>query len=79
MPREPALKRLKGLRQRYATPYFPFAYRQDNDDTAVVLLGDPEHVLVIHDVADEGSEVRAEYPTFWHWFRSAVEDMVHFE
>jgi hypothetical protein len=79
MPRELARKRLNGLRQRYTTPYIPFAFRQDNDDTAVVLPGDPERVLVIHDFADEGSEVRDEYPTFWDWFRAAVEDMVEFE
>jgi hypothetical protein len=79
MPRELARKRLQGLRQRYGRKYVPFARRQDNDDLAVTVPEHPERIIVIHDFADEGTEVVAEFDSFWDWFRAAVEDMVAFE
>jgi hypothetical protein len=79
MPAELARKRLQGLRQRYSKKYVPFARRQDNDDLAVINPELPDRIMVIHDFADEGSEVIAEFPSFWDWFRAAVEDMVAFE
>jgi hypothetical protein len=78
-PREVALKRLHGLRQRYAIKYVPFAHRQDNDDLAVVAPEKPHRVIVIHDFATEGAEVVAEFPSFWDWFRAVIEDMISFE
>jgi hypothetical protein len=72
-------RRLPGLRQRYRTKYIPFAYRQDNDDLAVIVAGAPERIVIVHDFAAEGREVVAEYASFWDWFRVAVEDMVAFE
>lgn len=36
MPRELAIKRIRGLRERYCRKYAPFAYRQDNDDLACI-------------------------------------------
>jgi hypothetical protein len=79
MPRDLARKRLQGLRQRYGRKYVPFARRQDNDDLAVTVPGNPERIIVIHDFADEGTEVVAEFCSFWDWFRAAVEDMVQFD
>jgi hypothetical protein len=79
MPRELARKRLQGLRQRYERKYVPFAHRQDNDDLAVMVPEAPDRVLVIHDFADSGTEVVAEFSSFWEWFRAAVEDMIMFE
>jgi hypothetical protein len=79
MPRELARKRLHGLRQCYSRRYVPFARGQDNDDLAVMAPENPERIVVIHDFSDEGSEVVAEFSSFWDWFRTAIEDMVGFE
>lgn len=79
LPRDQALARLEGLRTRYKTPYVPFARRQDNDDLAVLLPNAPDRVVIVHDFASEGWEVRTEYETFWDWFRAAVEEMIAFE
>ena len=49
------------------------------DDIAAIVPEHPDRVIVIHDFADEGSEVVAEFPSFWEWFRAAIEDMVLFE
>jgi hypothetical protein len=79
LPRDQALARFEELRARYKKPYVPFARRQDNDDLAVLVPNAPDRVLVIHDFAEEGWEVEAEYASFWDWFRAAVEDMIAFE
>jgi hypothetical protein len=79
MPRELALKRLHGLRQRYASKYVPFARRQDNDDLACLDPAIPGGVIVVHDFAAETTERRRQFPNFWDWFRAAVEDMISFE
>jgi hypothetical protein len=79
MPRELALKRLHGLRQRYARKYVPFARRQDNDDLACLDPKLPGRVVVVHDFAAETTEARHEYSNFWDWFRAAVEDMILFD
>jgi hypothetical protein len=79
LPRDQALARMAGLRARYKTAYVPFARRQDNDDLAVLVPNAPDRVVVIHDFAEEGWEVEAEYASFWDWFRAAVEDMIAFE
>lgn len=79
MSREQVAQRLKGLRGRYSRPYVPFASRQDNDDIACLEASRPGQVVIVHDFASEGSEVRGEYDSFWAWFRSAVEDMILFE
>jgi hypothetical protein len=79
MPRDLALVRLKGLRQRYRKKYVPFAYRQDNDDIATMLPGVPDHVVIVHDFAGEGTEVVCEYGSFWEWFRAAVDDLIAFD
>ena len=79
MPRELAIKRLRGLRQRYSRKYVPFAYRQDNDDLACIDPAHPTEVVIVHDFASEGTEARQRLATFWDWFRQAVEDMIGFE
>lgn len=79
LSREDALKRIRGLRQRYKTKYVPIARRQDNDDLAVLDPARPGTIVVIHDFATEGSERRKEYDSFWTWFRGAIEDMINFE
>lgn len=78
MPRELALKRLHGLRQRYVRKYVPFARRQDNDDLACLDPAIPDGVVVIHDFAAATTETRQKYSSFWDWFRAAVEDMISF-
>jgi hypothetical protein len=79
LPRDLAVKRLRSMRQRYSRKYVPFAYRQDNDDVACVDPSKPEEIVIVHDFASEGTEVRKRFDTFWDWFRAAVEDMVLFE
>jgi hypothetical protein len=79
MPRELALERLKGLRERYSCKYVPFARRQDNDDLACIDPATPNEVVIVHDFASEGSERRRRFSSFWDWFRTAIEDMIAFE
>jgi hypothetical protein len=79
MPRELALKRMRSLRQRYARKYVPFARRQDNDELACFDPSVPDRVVVIHDFASETTEVRRQFPGFWEWFRTAIEDMITLE
>ena len=79
LPRELAVKRLRGMRQRYSRKYVPFAYRQDNDDMACIDPASPEEILIVHDFAREGTELRKRFDSFWEWFRSAIDDMVFFE
>lgn len=67
------------MRQRYTRKYVPFAYRQDNDDVACIDVSKPEEVVIVHDFASDGAELRKRFDTFWDWFRAAVEDMVLFE
>jgi len=79
LPRDKALTRLQGMRQRYSRKYVPFAYRQDNDDVACIDAAKPEEIVIVHDFASEGTERRQRFDSFWDWFRGAVEDMVEFE
>jgi hypothetical protein len=79
MPRDLAVKRLRGLRQRYSRKYVPFARRQDNDDLACIDPARPDEVVIVHDFASEGTELRQRFDSFWDWFRAAVEQMVFFE
>ena len=79
MPRDLAVKRLHGLRQRYSRKYVPFARRQDNDDLACIDPARPEEIVIVHDFASEGTELRKRFDSFWDWFRAAVEEMVLFE
>lgn len=79
MERDLAKERLTSLRTRYSTKYIPFARRLDNDDLACLDPAKPGRVAVIHDYADDGSESRREFASFWDWFRYAVEDMIAFE
>lgn len=79
MPRELAVARLRGLRQRYSRRYVPFARRQDNDDLACIDPERPGEVVIVHDFAAEGSELRERFDSFWAWFRSAIEEMIAFE
>lgn len=78
LPRTEALDRMAGLRARYKRPYVPFARRQDND-LAALLPNAPDRVVIVHDFADEGWELRSEYASFWDWFRAAIEEMISFE
>ncbi|MFF1820615.1 hypothetical protein ACFVWG_25140 [Kribbella sp. NPDC058245] len=69
----------RGLGDRYpGRGLVPFARRQDNDDVACWTVGSPE-VLLIHDFADPGYELRETLPSFYDWLRRAVEDLVEFE
>jgi hypothetical protein len=79
MTRDLAVKRLHGMRQRYSRKYVPFAYRQDNDDVACIDPESADEIVIVHDFASEGTELRKRFDSFWDWFRAVVEDMVLFE
>lgn len=71
---------LEGLQKRYPSRVLlPFARRGDNDDIACFEEGKGETVQIIHDFASPGFEQRQEFPSFWDWFRYAVEEMILFE
>jgi hypothetical protein len=78
---EALLHRYEGLRKRYPSRLvLPFARRHDCDDVAAFVIKSEGHrasgVVLIHDFAQAGMEVDAAYPTFWDWYRSAVEDFI---
>jgi hypothetical protein len=79
MDRESVQTRMAGLRTRYTAEYVPFARRVDNDDLACLDPARPGRVVIVHDFASSGWELRREYPSFWDWFRSAVDDMIESE
>jgi len=69
-----------GLQERFpARKLVPFAARQDNDDVACWEVGQGQKIFVIHDFASPGWEKRGEFPSFWDWFRSAIEDFIGWE
>lgn len=39
----------------------------------------PDEIVIVHEFASEGAELRKCFPPFGDWFRAAVEDMVLFE
>ena len=71
----------KGIQRRYPQRVLlPFARRQDNDDVACFVVDSSDytrgHVLIIHDYASSGTEVHNSFPSFWDWFRMAINDMM---
>jgi hypothetical protein len=71
-------QRFAGLQRRYGDRrYVPFAERQDNDDIAC-WAGSPPDVLIVHDHASPGWELRGREPIigFHAWLRQAVEDFI---
>jgi hypothetical protein len=72
--------RYDGLQERYPDrKLFAFAARGDNDDIACWQKGDASAVIVIHDFASKGYLRPRTFPSFWDWFRAAIEDMIQFE
>lgn len=72
-------QRIEGLSLRYPREtYRPFAQRTDNDDVAC-WLGDSAVVVIIHDFADAGAELRRQYPSFRSWLHSAIDDALDFD
>ena len=72
-------RRFEGLQKRYADrKLIPFARRLDNDDIACWEKGVDKKVVVIHDFASKGWEVKIEFDNFWMWFKQAIEDMIQF-
>lgn len=72
--------RREGLQQRYPDKNLvPFARRQDNDDVACWEGQNTQQIVIIHDYASPGWENARKFPSFWDWFRVAVEDMIAFE
>lgn len=72
-----------GIQRQYPQRVLlPFARRQDNDDVACFVVESADypqgHVLVIHDYASSGYEVDHSHPSFWDWFRMAINEMIDF-
>lgn len=74
-------RRYHGLATRFPDRrLIPFARRQDNDDVACWDLDEgDDRVVIIHDFASRGWENRAEFPNFYSWLRSAIEDLIEFD
>ena len=73
-------ERREGLKNRNPMrDLVPFARRGDNDDVACWEKDRGEAVILIHDFTSYGYEEIGAFPTFWHWFRSAVEEMIEFD
>jgi hypothetical protein len=70
--------RLQGLRQRYPKRHLvPFARRVDSDDVACFDVKEPVErvgVVIIHDFASPGWELRGEFEDFEQWLDSAKAD-----
>ena len=70
-----------GIQRRYPQRVLlPFARRQDNDDVACFVVDCRDYklgqILVIHDYASSGYEVHNSFPSFWDWFRMAIDEMI---
>ncbi|MBA3872017.1 MAG: hypothetical protein H0X30_22960 [Anaerolineae bacterium] len=71
----------KGIQMRYPQRVLlPFARRQDNDDVTCFVVDSGDYtrgqVLIIHDYASPGYEVDDSFPSFWDWFRMAINEMI---
>ena len=76
---EQLLSRYNGMKSRYPNrKLIPFAHRKDSDDVACWDLKNPLGVVIIHDYASPGFEQVDEFPSFWHWFRQMIEDVIEF-
>lgn len=73
------LKYAAELDRRYGVRRLPFARRQDNDDVACFQEGRRDAVVLVHDGAASGAEVRMEFENVWAWFRHAVEEMIEWD
>lgn len=56
----------------------PFAARADNDDVACWQGRDTRTVVIIHDFASPGWELRRSHESFEKWLRAAFEDMIDY-
>jgi hypothetical protein len=80
MDRPSAERRRIGLQERYSDrDLVPFALKLDCDDVACWERGQMPKVLIIHDFASPGWELRREFQTFWDWFRFAINDFIESE
>jgi hypothetical protein len=72
--------RNEGLKKRYPDRrLFAFAARFDNDDIACWEEARPDRVLILHDFASADFANKKEFPSFWDWFRWAIEEMIAVE
>jgi hypothetical protein len=72
------LERYRDLAKRYpAHTFVPFAIRVDCDDVACWDVGGG--VVIVHDFASEGREVRARYRDTYQWLKQAIEDLIEYE
>lgn len=71
--------RFRGIKERYPERQLvPFARREDNDDVACWEKG-RAGVVIIHDFASPGYELKQELASFWDWLRSALEATIEYE
>lgn len=78
---EDLLVRHEGLRKRYPQRrVVPFALRTDRDDVACWdLERGVGQVSVVGDFEVPGFEQGETYPTFYGWFKSAVDDLIEWD
>lgn len=71
--------RFRGINERYPERNLvPFSRREDNDDVACWEKG-KSGVVIIHDFASPGYELKQEMDSFWDWLRSALEATIEYE
>ena len=71
--------RMTGLNGRYPERNLvPFAERQDCDDVACWDLEAPGTVIIIHDYASKGYELKAIHGSFREWIHHALDDSMDF-
>jgi hypothetical protein len=70
-----------GLRERFPSrSLVPFATRTDNDDVACWDLPGPRgSVVVIHDYASSGWELREHFADFTAWLHQAIDEQIDFD
>ena len=77
IPNEQLNSRIIGLKQRYPDrKLIPFARRDDCDDIACFDVDIPDKVLIIHDFAKNGYELKKTYNDLSEWFQDVIGELL---
>ncbi len=71
-----ALQTYSHLKERYDRELFPLAWRVGTDDCACIERDSGEAMKIINGYTSKGHETETEFPSFWGWFRYAIEGMI---
>lgn len=76
----------EGINLRYPSRVvIPFAYRNDNDDNACLVVEssitgeEPNDILIIHDFASPGWEVEGKFKSFVDWYSFVLKEILSIE